>query len=254
MAKKVIAKAHGQTDVGRVRPTNQDSYLVDESTGLFIVADGMGGHAGGEIASRLCIQEICAFLRKHDQVFAADAARKHPDAKILTALAEAVNHASAKIYDRALEDPALKGMGTTATLLKIVDNYGYIAHVGDSRIYLIRSGFIYQVSLDHSLVSEQVRAGLITKEEAELHHLRNVITRSVGYQEEEYIDTTAIALGEGDKLILCSDGLHGKISDQDMVRHSRGDHSDSVSKLIDLANERGGDDNISVIIVAIQVP
>jgi protein phosphatase len=253
MGKKIIVKAQGQTDAGRVRPTNQDSYLVDESSGLFIVADGMGGHAGGEIASRLCIQEIAAFLRKNASVFEPDSARKHPDQKILLTLAEAVNHASACIYDRALEDPGLKGMGTTATLLKTVDDYGYVAHVGDSRLYLIRCGFNYQVTLDHSLVSEQVRAGLITKEEGELHHLRNVITRSVGYQEEEYVDTCAIKLEDQDKMLICSDGLHGKLSDQEIVRVTRGEGSDSVSRMIDQANERGGEDNISVVLISIQV-
>jgi protein phosphatase len=253
MSRKIVIKAQGQTDAGKVRATNQDSYLVDENSGLFIVADGMGGHAGGEIASRLCIQEIASCLRKNATLFESDSTRKHPDPKILSTLAEAVNHASSRIYDRALEDPGLKGMGTTATLLKTVDDYGYIAHVGDSRMYLIRCGFNYQVTLDHSLVSEQVRAGLITKEEAELHHLRNVITRSVGYQEEEYVDTSAFRMEDQDRLLICSDGLHGKLSDQDIVKMTKGDATHSVGRLIDEANNRGGEDNISVVIISIQV-
>jgi protein phosphatase len=253
MGKQMVVRAQGQTDPGRVRPTNQDSYLVDESGGLFIVADGMGGHAGGEIASRLCIQEIAGYIRRNAALVEPDPERKHPDQKIQKMLAEAVNHASARIYDRALEDPALKGMGTTATLFKTVDDYGYVAHVGDSRLYLVRCGFNYQITLDHSLVSEQVRAGLLTKEEAELHHLRNVITRSVGYQEEEYVDTCAIRLEDHDKILICSDGLHGKISDQEIVRMVKGDTASALGRMIDEANARGGEDNISAVLVSIQV-
>src|SRR5690606_11353763 len=121
-------------------------------------------------------------------------------------------------------------------------------HVGDSRLYLLRCGFIYQITNDHSLVSEQVRAGLLTREEAELHHLRNVITRSVGYQEEEDVDTTSFVLEDGDLLLLCSDGLHGKVSDQELSQLTKEHELDAIEKLIALANERGGDDNISVVV------
>lgn len=244
--------AQGATDVGQVRSTNQDSFNVNEADDLFVVADGMGGHAGGEIASKLCVEEISKYLREQDAVFTA-AERAHPDARISNALAHAVNHASTKIYERALEEPSLRGMGTTATALKIVDGFAYVAHVGDSRCYLLRCGFIYQITNDHSLVSEQVRAGILTKEEAELHHLRNVITRSVGYQEEEDVDITSLALEDGDLLLLCSDGLHGKVPDKELSLLVKDLEIKAVPKLIALANERGGDDNITVVIVKVKV-
>jgi protein phosphatase len=215
----------------------------------------MGGHAGGEIASQLCVLEVAKYLKEHRAPFATEALAQHPDARISNTLATAINHASTKIYERALEDPSLKGMGTTATVLKIVDDYAYIAHVGDSRCYLVRCGFVYQVTNDHSLVSEQVRAGLLTKEEAELHHLRNVITRSVGYQEEEDVDTTALALEEEDIFVLCSDGMHGngKVTDKELSIIARDHQVGAVKPLIALANERGGDDNISVVTVKVKV-
>ena len=200
---RVTVEAKGNTDIGQVRAVNQDSYLIVDAEDLYIVADGMGGHVGGEIASQLCVTEVARFLKQSKDVFAGHNQRPHPDARIQSAMVQAVNHASTKIYERALEDPSLRGMGTTATVCKIVDKYGYIAHVGDSRLYLIRCGVIYQITNDHSLVSEQVRAGILTKEEAELHHLRNVITRSVGYQVEEDVDTTCLTLEDDDFLILC---------------------------------------------------
>ncbi len=245
--------AAGKTDVGQVRSTNQDSFLIDEKERLYIVADGMGGHAGGEIASSLCVQEVAKSIRDHKSTFHGKETRTHPDPKISNVLANSINHASTKIYEKALEDPSLKGMGTTATVLKVVDGFAYVAHVGDSRCYLLRCGFIYQVTNDHSLVSEQVRAGILTKEEAELHHLRNVITRSVGYQEEEDVDTTSLQLEDGDLLLLCSDGLHGKVPDKEISNLTKELETEAVGKLIQLANERGGDDNITVVIVRVKI-
>lgn len=248
---EVEFESDGHTHVGMVRSTNQDSFLVDEKNDLFIVADGMGGHAGGEIASRLCIQEISNYLRGQKKSLSAIKEQDHPSADTMAILADAVNHSSSKIYDRALEDPNLKGMGTTATILSIKDKYGYVAHVGDSRLYLIRCGYIYQLTFDHSLVSEQVRAGIITEEEAEMHHLRNVITRSVGYQEEEHVDTSFVALENGDYLIMCSDGLNKHVSDQEISKIITSKGISSTNELIELANERGGEDNISVVVVKV---
>lgn len=253
MERNTNVKAEGLTHVGLVRSANQDSFLLKPEERLYVVADGMGGHAGGEIASSLCVEEINNYLAQQSEVFISNTNRRHPDQKISNTLAHAVNHASTKIYERALENPNLRGMGTTATVCKIVDSHAYVAHVGDSRCYLLRCGFIYQLTNDHSLVGEQVRAGLITKEEAELHHLRNVITRSVGYQEEEDVDTTSLLLEDNDLLLLCSDGLHGKVSDQEISIIVGNEGPSAVNKLVDLANERGGDDNITVVIIKFQV-
>lgn len=252
MASKVTVQSRGNTHVGRVRSSNQDSYLCDDKRQLFVVADGMGGHAGGEIASSLAILNIRNF---HDKNL-VDLTRgelKHPERRISDCLADAINHASEKIYERGLEEPVLKGMGTTATAIKIVDDYIYCAHVGDSRFYLVRCGYIYQISTDHSLVGEQIRAGLITKEEGERHHLKNVITRSVGYQENEDVDTYTLGLEDGDLLLLCSDGLHGKVSEIKIAEMCNKFRTLAVDHLIAAANDNGGDDNISVIICDIKI-
>jgi protein phosphatase len=171
-------------------------------------------------------------------------------AEILQASA---SEASARIYDQAQQDRSLHGMGTTLTGILFHGDRGYIVHVGDSRAYLLRCGFIYQITNDHSLVSEQVRAGLITKEEAELHHLRNVITRSVGYQEEEDVDTTSLVLEDGDVLLMCSDGLHGKVTDRELSELMTEKGVAAVDRLVAMANERGGDDNITVVILKVKV-
>lgn len=244
--------AIGRTDIGRVRSSNQDSMLVENELGLFIVADGMGGHAGGEIASRICIERVQSEVEEKILPLLDEKPKKHPDPTLLNALAQTINFASAKIYEHSLEDPSLRGMGTTATVVKIVDDYAYCAHVGDSRLYLVRSGFLYQLTFDHSLVNEQVRAGILTPEEAEVHHLKNVITRSVGYQEEEDVDTLCARLEKGDYLLLCSDGLHGKINDSDLSQVTTKSGLAALPLLVDLANERGGEDNITLIIVEIQ--
>lgn len=244
--------ATGITDVGRVRASNQDSMLVDKDLGLFIVADGMGGHAGGEIASRICIEQIQSEVQGKFLALLETSPKTHPDPILMNGLAASINFASAKIYEHSLEDPSLRGMGTTATVVKIVGDYAYCAHVGDSRFYLIRKGLIYQMSFDHSLVNEQVRAGILTPEEAEVHHLKNVITRSVGYQEEEDVDTHCTKLEAGDLLLMCSDGLHGKISDGEISKITSDKGLHAAKELLDLANERGGEDNITVVIIEVK--
>lgn len=241
--------ARGATDVGRIRQSNQDAFLVDLNNNIFIVADGMGGHAGGEIASRLCVQEIANYLQRHEGILRT-AGRQHPDSRLSSILVESINHASTKIYEKALEEPDLKGMGTTSTLLKISGNQAYCAHVGDSRLYLIRKGFIYQITFDHSLVNEQLRAGLITIEQARFHERRNVITRSVGYQETEDVDSFCFALEPGDLLLACSDGLHGKVGDEEISKYCSDLGCNSVANLIATANENGGDDNITALVVS----
>lgn len=249
MNKQIKVNARGLTDRGLVRKTNQDAYLIDLKSGLSIVADGMGGHAGGEVASKLCIE--CVDEEFHSNI--ANVEQGDLDStKVMQALSSAINAASTKIYEKALEEPTLKGMGTTATVVKLIDEIAYFGQVGDSRLYLLRCGFIYQLTQDHSLVSEQVAAGVISEEEAKNHQLRNVITRSVGYQEEEYVDTDSIVLEDQDFLVLCSDGLHGKVNNKEIANLVSRYEVDAVDPLIDLANERGGEDNITLIILKIR--
>tara|TARA_B100001094_G_C17991733_1_gene700557 strand:+ start:67 stop:873 length:807 start_codon:yes stop_codon:yes gene_type:complete len=251
LGNKVTIQAEGLTDIGRVRSTNQDSLSMDKDRGLYIVADGMGGHAGGEIASKLAIEKITEYIDQNINAFEQRAQNNHPDPTLYGILAAAVNHASGRIYEHALEEPHLKGMGTTATAVKIIDNQVYCAHVGDSRLYLYRSGFLFQLTNDHSLVHEQLRAGFITEEEAESHHLKNVITRSVGYQEEEDVDTLSFPVEMNDLLILCSDGLYGKVSDIEISGICKSQGLASGPHLVELANNRGGEDNITVIMLKI---
>lgn len=242
-------KSRGLTHKGLVRQSNQDAFYIDNDQGLFIVADGMGGHAGGEVASHMCINVLTKQMNEHlynaDQIVS-------DHSEIQKIMISGLNIASTKIYEKALEEPELNGMGTTATMLQIVEDLASVAHVGDSRLYLIRCSFIYQLTNDHSLVMEQVEAGLITEEEAHTHQLRNVITRSIGYQETEYIDTHRLRLEDQDFLLLCSDGLHGKVSDQELRNIVCKYDTDAVAALVDLANERGGEDNITVVIVKVE--
>ncbi len=239
---------NGSTHVGRVRSSNQDSFLVNDAMKLFVVADGMGGHAGGEIASQLCVQKIQEYLGKNPAKFS----EKNNDNEVLSELANAVNFASARIYEHSIEQPALRGMGTTASVIKVIGSKAYCAHVGDSRIYLVRSGFLYQITYDHSLVNEQIRAGVLTPEDAEQHHLKNVITRSVGYQEEEDVDTMVVDLFPGDLLLICSDGLHGKVNNEEISSITRELGPAAVEPLIQMSNDRGGEDNITVVIIKVQ--
>lgn len=243
MALKI--QSQGKTDIGSVRSTNQDNILVEDDIGLYIVADGMGGHAGGELASQLCIEKV----REKVSEFMSNLDKKPSTTEILRMLERAINFASSKIYEYSLENPNLRGMGTTCTLFLVIDDNIYCGHVGDSRLYLLRSEFIYQLSFDHSLVNEQLKAGVISADEAKNHQLRNVITRSVGYQEEEDVDTFFIKVTEGDIIACCSDGLHGKVEDTEIFKVLHNNYDDGVSKLIDLANENGGEDNISLVTV-----
>ena len=244
----VVAK--GQTDIGRTRSTNQDSLLIDDSRRLFIVADGMGGHAGGEIASQLCVERVSERVAESPLLNEPPTGTSR-HAKFCSLLVEAVNHASTKIFEKALEEPQLMGMGTTASALMIYDDYAYIGHVGDSRIYLIRDRFIYQLTNDHSLVGEQLRAGIINAEEAKNNQMQNIITRSVGYQEIEDVDTATLALEHDDLFVISSDGMHGRIIDEEISRIANEKQLDAVKDLVELANERGGKDNITLIVVKV---
>ena len=242
--------AKGKTDIGRTRSTNQDSLLIDDSRRLYIVADGMGGHAGGEIASQLCVEQVSEQISKSPLI------NKPPSddsqhAKFCSLLVEAVNHASTKIFEKALEEPQLMGMGTTASALMIYGDHAYIGHVGDSRVYLIRDRFIYQLTNDHSLVGEQLRAGVINAEEAKNNQMQNIITRSVGYQEIEDVDTVTLALEADDLFVISSDGMHGRIIDEEISRIANEKQLDAVKDLVELANERGGKDNITLIVVKV---
>lgn len=246
---------YGQSDVGRKREKNEDSFIADDSLGLFMVADGMGGHLGGEYASKLAVKAVSGTIRQLmedpeatiSSEFTLD--RSDPGEQLKYSL----RLASQKIFEEADRSPNLRGMGTTAVVLLIRDGKGFLANVGDSRGYLIRKDEIRQLTSDHSLVAEQLRAGFITEEELKHHKFKNIITRSVGFQTDVEIDLLIRDLEAGDRFLLCSDGLTNLVDDPDLARIvSKNSPKAACQKLIDLANKKGGDDNVTVIIVAVE--
>ncbi|MCL2625640.1 MAG: Stp1/IreP family PP2C-type Ser/Thr phosphatase [Cystobacterineae bacterium] len=243
----------GLTDVGRKRNHNEDSFVLDTDLQLFVVADGMGGHAGGARASDLAVKVIDKEMRNlwklSESPFQCQATLQ--DSPFSQYLREAVEQACVAIFSDAQEDPQYAGMGTTVIALLLHQEYALFAHVGDSRAYLIRGNVIQQISEDHSLVNEQVKAGMITPEEAKRSNYRNIITRSVGFEEEVLVDILGLSTEPGDVFILCSDGLANAVEDEEMkkIALSTFPFEEVPKRLIALANERGGEDNITVVIV-----
>jgi len=243
--------AWARTDTGRAREHNEDSFLVNDSLGLYLVADGMGGHAGGEVASRLAVEVIeRELLRRREEspeTFAEPASERMRDAFVA-----AVETASREVYQRSAAEPRLHGMGTTLTGLLLQGRTAWVAHVGDSRVYLVRDGQIRLLTEDHSLVHEQMRAGLLTPEEARHSHLRNIITRSVGFEARVPVDVLKEEVREGDLFLLCSDGLSNLVDDEEMLEFAESHPPEQLPDvLVDLANARGGDDNITAVVVRV---
>jgi protein phosphatase len=232
------------------RTHNEDSYLLHPDIGLFVVADGMGGHAGGETASRVAVvtieQELLTARANQPDVFQSDVPlQASPVAEVVRG---ALEGACAAVFHAAHTDPALEGMGTTATALLLHKNNVFAGHVGDSRFYMVRDNTIQQISEDHSLVQEQVKAGILTPEQAKSSRFKNIITRSIGFEEDVLVDVLGVSLQPGDQLILCSDGLSNLVEDYELRETLRTTPLSDVPKaLIELANARGGDDNITVI-------
>jgi PPM family protein phosphatase len=245
--------ARGITDVGQRRDHNEDAFLVEEALGLFIVADGMGGHAGGGTASRLAVETIrdaVAEARAKDPDRFAEAGPDDP--AIPDLLQEAVEEACAVIYDTAQREPELAGMGTTVTAVLVGSRTAFVAHVGDSRCYLLRDGRIYQVSEDHSLVNEQLKAGAITAEEAKHSRFKNIITRSVGFEDRVEVDVMGLELEPGDAIVVCCDGLSNMVEDPEILSIVQENSLEEAPvRLVELANDRGGDDNITVVVIRV---
>ncbi len=240
-----------RTDVGRKRFHNEDSVahivpkdpaMLAKKGALFIVADGMGGHAAGEVASEIAVSTVC-------NMYYLD-----PGEEVAPALMRAVQGANAIIYQRASENTSQQGMGTTCVAAVLQGATVYIANVGDSRAYLVRRGQVRQVSQDHSWVAEQVRAGLLTSEQASTHAMRNMITRSLGFYPVVNVDIFVEPVIEGDTLVLCSDGLSGMVSDSEILQVvEQFAPQESVYRLIEHANAQGGVDNITVLIARISL-
>jgi protein phosphatase len=232
------------TDQGVVRAINEDYHLMRVDRGVFIVADGMGGHAAGEVASEMAVQII------DDQL---GAFRELSDAEIAARLFSAIQSANGAIFRRTLVEEEKRGMGTTATVMLLFPSRYLIGQVGDSRAYVLRNKRLHQITRDHSYVQEQVDAGLLTPEQARTHPYGNVITRCVGSNEEVVPDIYFGALEEGDIVLLASDGLTGMLEDQQLEQILLGDGEPDqwVQAMINDANRRGGLDNITLILVRI---
>lgn len=231
------------TDIGKVREINQDSFAVVPESGLYVVADGMGGHAAGEKASQTAVAII------QDRL--GSGAVQAANGQLLDLLQTSIQEANREIINASMEDASMRGMGTTATVIVTKENQMYIGHVGDSRAYLIRNRRIDQITDDHSIVAQLVRARAITPQEAARHPYRNVITRCLGMQVDVEADTQQRELKAGDRLLICSDGLSGLVSDDEMLQHvlSSQDPQQTCQELVNLANERGGSDNITVVLI-----
>lgn len=231
------------TNVGKVRDINQDSFATDLERRLFVVADGMGGHLAGEKASQSAVEVISSVLGQS----AVDA----ESGEVLGVIQQAIQEANRQIVRASLKDSAMRGMGTTATVAVAGDTIVYLGHIGDSRAYLIRPPVIEQITEDHSVVAQLLRARAITAQEAQRHPYRNVITRCLGMQMEVEADTREVRWQKGDRLLLCTDGLSGLVTDEELLKEvsSAVEPQDACDRLVSMAMERGGYDNITVILL-----
>ena len=238
-------KSFSKTDIGIKRTMNQDSLYCSENPvgsfqNLFIVADGMGGHKAGDYASKLCIEQMVSSI--------SDSKSKTP----VTVLEEAVTRANKAVYEASQEKQEYEGMGTTMVAGTLLGNTLYVANIGDSRLYLLR-GQLKQITKDHSLVEEMVKIGNITESEARIHPQKNIITRALGIDEAVEADFFEIQVQADDIILLCSDGLTNMVEDEEMeytIRHSA-TLEEAGNALVRKANENGGNDNITAVLVEV---
>ena len=238
-------KTYSITDIGQRRSSNQDFvYASDQPVGnlanLLIVADGMGGHNAGDLASRYTVESMVDYIE--------NAKEKRP----IPLISSAIHHANELVVEKAKSDRALEGMGTTVVAATIRDDYLYVANVGDSRLYLIDQD-IEQITRDHSLVEEMIRVGELQRKDARSHPDRNVITRAIGVRDPVRIDFFDVKLEAGDKVLLCSDGLTNMLEDEDILRiiKKSGSLKEAAQRLVTEANKNGGHDNISVVLAEV---
>lgn len=242
----------GLSDVGRRRKLNEDSFLRDDRTGFYIVADGVGGHAKGEIASALAVEEAYGFVKRGQgaiDAFLADPTEDNLFA-VRRMVESAVQSACYMVFGLAEQDPERRGMSTTVSALLVVEGLAVVAQVGDSRVYRLRYGTAQQLTEDHTLINYKLKHGLITPEEAERAPGKNVITRAVGHRDYVQVDTLECDAMARDRFMLCSDGLHTYLQDEEVAGlMSSGSLNAVAQQCIDLANSRGGRDNITVLLV-----
>jgi protein phosphatase len=241
------------TDLGRKRASNEDAFFIDDALGLYVVADGMGGHAAGEIASREAVDTVYGMVKTGlGQLRVLVDPLGDQDSQAACRLMEsAVQAATYFVYSIAEIDRDKSGMGTTISALLVLGGYAVTAQVGDSRIYRVEGAAVEQLTEDHTLIAWQLKQGLITPQEAARSPHKNVITRAVGNREYVQVDTRCIRLASGVRFLLCSDGLHGYLRDEDIPKIVPMGGDAAVQRFIDIANERGGKDNITAVLVEI---
>ncbi len=246
-------KACGLSDVGKKRKHNEDAFASDVSERLFIVADGMGGHAAGEVASKITVETIGEFIAATRQKEEATWPFKYNHELDFNSnrLAVAIEKANERVMAAVAAQPWLKGMGTTVVAGLLNERILSLAHVGDSRAYLLRDGQLSRLTDDHSWVHEQVAAGILTEEEAKTHPLKNVVTRALGGGPSVLPDLQELVFSPGDRFLFCSDGLTTMVSDEEIrdAAISIADPEALCHTLVDMANEKGGVDNITVVVV-----
>lgn len=242
--------AIGKVDIGKKRTRNEDSIFVSNTSvgilpNLLIVADGMGGHKAGEVASRLAINSFCDYVKSHEEI----EVRTREDITILLKLG--IRHANQVIFEKSQTDESYAGMGTTLTVATVIEDIVYLAHVGDTRLYLINDRSIFQATTDHSLVQEMLDQGFIAENEIHAHPQRHIITRAVGTYAKVKVDTLIYDLSKVKYILLCSDGLTSMLTNEEMhtiIEAQEGNLEQMVNKLIEAANAKGGVDNIAVVI------
>ncbi len=251
MAMKLTTQAFGKTDIGVVRKNNEDNFGYDTRAGIFVVCDGMGGQAAGEVASKIAVDTVLAYFRQEEKKGSEVLGRQISEvSELANSLAHAIQLANQAIREASAHDGASAGMGCTIVAARVEGDLFSIAHVGDSRIYLIRGGAIQQLTIDHSLVMEQVRRGMITMEEAEHFEMQNVIVRALGSEDSVEADLADLTLEEGDTLLLCSDGLSRYVKDERMMELINGkDLEEACDGLIEAAKAGGSDDNITCLLI-----
>ncbi len=248
-----------RSDVGRKRQINEDAFFRDDERGFYVVADGVGGHNKGEIASREAVEQLRMWVygahrdleRLVDRVIAGD---RECVWEIRRLLESGVKSACYMVFGMAELDPEKKGMSTTLSALLIRANVAFAVHVGDSRVYRVRGNHVLQMTEDHTLINYKVKHGMMTKAEAEKASGKNVITRAVGHKDYVQVDTVDIDAAPGDRFMLCSDGLHGYFTTENEVAElcSDGSLEECAETAIALANQRGGKDNITALVIEVQ--
>jgi protein phosphatase len=242
----------GQSHVGMKRNHNEDSFLVMPEEQLYCVADGMGGHFAGEIASRIAIDELAEFFRltSHDSdvtwPFKMDKSRNYDENRLTTG----IKLANARIFEAASGDPNYRGMGTTIATVHFAESSVYVGHVGDSRVYRFRDGRLEQMTEDHSLLNDYLKTKKLTPEEIEAFPHKNVIVRALGMRDTVQVDVGRLEPQDGDLFLLCSDGLSGMVSDVEMeqVLQTTPDLEAACARLVEMANAAGGNDNVTCIL------